>query len=142
MRNFSHEEQEVQVDFNSIKGPRKVDKKLLQLKQMAMLEVDDGSLRSNDMYRGSNASTVKININQSEMSPRSFYTENAKTKSFNQSLNGRVPRNANPNNIEQIIETSELKNEQKVMALEFYKKRVAVLENALSNTKVFLYMVV
>ena len=78
------------------------------------------------MFQGSQSSTVKININQSEGSPRSFYSEVNKTAKLN--IRDKPYRNGN---IHQRIEASELKNEQKEMALEFYKKKVADLETEL-----------
>ena len=87
-------------------------------------------MRSKDMLIESQTSTIKININQSEVSPRSFYSEVNQSKKLDSD-----ERN--------MMEASQkLKNQQKEMALEFFKSKVIQLSDELVNTRIFLNMVI
>lgn len=87
-------------------------------------------MRSKDMLIESQTSTIKININQSEVSHRSFYSEVNQSKKLDSD-----ERN--------MMEASQkLKNQQKEMALEFFKSKVIQLSDELVNTRIFLNMVI
>jgi hypothetical protein len=105
------------------KKPRLENKDIQYLNsEKKILEIQDGSLKSQDSEK-----TLRIQI-QSEVSQKSFYSEINHSRGLSSKKNLNCPK--------------EIITEQKVMALDFFKRRVFDLENDLSNSKNFLGMVV